>query len=422
NQTENYFRWSGAICTLNGALAGGETDLVVDTLLTADVFESQTATNNSATTVDVSTATWASSQWVGMYIYFPSTGKVRKITANTGTQITFNTLGAGPGNIAFQIRNLIFPLTGSVIYNGTVMAYTAIDVYNKLPVSSAVAAPDGTGVAEIPTSYSAAPRGNRLCNYLGRVVVANVRSAITRDSGGALQGFSASGSVFVSKLNNPYDLSFAATRVAGEGDIFNKTYKTFEGIWNVGADALLEWNNDVYFSQSNGCNVSKMLTGHSDVVGTNRYPIISEYATHFMNLTGSKSNLQAMHSIFVEGYIKDGTTITFNLWKAFEETPFLTFNFSSSQSDYLDFVEGQFSNAFLGGVPLAINPLAASFSDITEDGRRHFSFRVYFPFTYSNYFSVGHSSEEKDDDYEITRYGLGIKEDVSVDSHRIKII
>ena len=47
---------------------------------------------------------------------------------------------------------------------------------------------------------------------------------MARDSGGALQGYSSAGSYFVSKLNNPVDFDFAATRLAGEGDIIIPEY------------------------------------------------------------------------------------------------------------------------------------------------------------------------------------------------------
>lgn len=553
NRYEEYMRWSASITLLNGALVGGETEVTVDSLLTDEIFLSSTATSNAATTVDVSTAAWAASQFVGFYIYFPGTGKIRLISANTSTQITFATLGAGPGNIAFQIRQLAFPATGTIIYGGTTIAYTAPDVYNKFPVASAHASADNTPVTIVPDKYPANPRGNRLTNYLNRIIVGNVRSAMARDSGGALQGYSSAGSYFVSKVNTPTDFTFTATRVAGEGDIigtpygggditdvqsfedealifkknyiesvkysqdandlavrtpikqnvgsvgktirgsddvyfvtedkkftsigrvrlkdvkpqtenigytikrfldacdfnelgrgieykdkiyipcksgstednnniivvYNKMTKGFDGIWDIGAFSLVRWNDGLYYAESGGINVYKMLTGFTDVVGTNRYPIVSEYATHYFNLTAQKTEHQAMNGLMVEGYIRGGTEITFNVWKDFSTDPFLTFNFSTDEVGLLD---GQESSAFLGSSPLAINPLAATFSDPDEDGRRHFSFYVYFPFQYGNFFSVGHQSNGADLDYEITRYGLLMKEDISPDNTKIKSV
>lgn len=554
NRYEEYQRWMGSITLLNGALSGGETALVVDSILTSDIFESKTASAHAATTLDISTASWAASQWIGFFVYIPSTGKVRKITANTTTQITFDTLGSDPGAVAFQIRQLAFPQSGSVIYAGTVMAYTTIDNDTHLPVSSAVAAADNTPVALVPDVYPANPRGNRLTNYLNRIVVGNVRSAMARDSGGALQGYSSAGSYFVSKVNTPTDFTFSAPRVAGEGDIvstpygggditdvvaqedaayifkknyiesvsysqdandlatrvplkqgagsvgkvikgsddvyfftednkftsigrvktkdikpqtenigyrikrfldvcdlsslgrgieyndkiytplksdenqsynnivlvYNKNTGAFEGVWDMPAFGFSRFNDALYFAESNGANVYQALTDqHSDVVGDTRYAILATFATNFFNLTPQRTGLQAMNGLLIEGYIRGGTTITFNVWKDFSTDPFFTFNFSSTETGLLD---GSESSAFLGSAPLAINPLGATFSDPDADGRRHFQFVIYFPFQYGNFFSVGHASNEADDDYEITRYGLLLKEDVSPDNTRVKTL
>lgn len=553
NRFDEYARYAGNVTQLNGALVGAETSVTVDSVLTDEIFYSATATSNSATTLTVSTASWAASQWVGFYIYIPSTGKVRLISANTSTEITFSTLGGAPGNVAFQVRQLAFPLTGTIIYNGTTVAYTTIDVATIFPVASAHAAADNTGVTLVPDLYPANPRGNRLTNYLNRIVVGNVRSAMARDSGGALQGYSSAGSYFVSKINTPTDFTFTATRVAGEGDIvsapygggditdvqyhednayifkknyiesvqysqdandlavreplkqnigsvgptikgsddiyfitgdkkftsigrvrakdlkpqtenigfnidrflessdfsslgrgievrdkiyipfkssstetnnnvvlvYNKVTNSFEGIWDLAVFGFERWNDNFYFAESNGVNVYQMNTGLADVVGTTRYPIVSEYATHFYNLTAQKTGLQAMNGIYIEGYIRGGTTITYEVWKDFATDPFLSFTFASTEEGFLD---GEESAAFLGGAPLAIDPMAASFSDPDADGRRHFIFKVFFPFEYGNFFSFGQRSNGADFDYETSRFGLLMKEDFSPDTGRVKSI
>jgi len=554
NRYDPYFRWTGAVTQLNGALAGGETAITVDSTLTSNIFVSDTATSASATTVDVAGTPWAADQWINFYIYITSgthAGKIRKITDNDSNTLTFDTLGSTPGTATFEVKQLAFPVTGTLIYNGTEIAYTAIPTATTFTVASAHAASDNAIVALAITQYPENPRGDRLTNYLNRIVVGNVRSAMARDSGGALSGFSSGGSVFVSKLNDPFDFGFAATRVAGEGDIISMPYgggeitdvqhqedgayafksgyiekitylqdssdlvvrdplkagvgsvgKTlkgsddiyfitkdrkftsigrikykdikpetenigyavqdylksagvddvgrgaeiedklyipikssaditnndvvliynksgyFEGIWDLPVFSIAEMGDEWYFAESNGSNVYKMFTdSFADVEGDDRFNIVSEVATHFMNLTASKSNLQAMNCLFVEGYIRGGTTVTFNIWKDFASSPFLTFNFTTDESGLLD---GEESTAALGIEPLGINPLGITFSDPLDDGRRHFSFRIYFPYQYGNYFSVGQSSDGVDQDYEIIRYGLGIKEDPAVKFSRIK--
>ena len=178
-----------------------------------------------------------------------------------------------------------------------------------------------------------------------------------------------------------------------------------------------------YMAESNSADVYQMFNGeHADITGTvsleDRYPIISEVATHFMNLTASKANLQAMSGIFIEGYVRAGTTVKYHVFKDFETEPFLTINFAVDNETGL--LDGEESSAFLGREPMAINPLAASFSEPDADGRRHFSFRQYFPFTYGNYFSVGYLSDLVDNDIETIRWGLIIKEDPAIKVSRIR--
>ena len=221
NRYDPFFEWTGEIMTLNGALSGGESSLTVDSTLRADVYESQTATSSSTTTLTVSTATWATDQWNSFYVLITSgaqAGVIKKITDTTGTVITFGAI-TDPGNCTFEIRRLLIPETGTVIYNGTTIAYTAVPTSTGITVASAHAGNDGDIVTLVPTEYNANPRANRFTNFLGRIIAGRVRSALSRDSGGTLEGYASGGSFFTSKLNDPTDFGFAATRVAGEGDI-----------------------------------------------------------------------------------------------------------------------------------------------------------------------------------------------------------
>lgn len=549
NRYENYMRWNGAVAKITVALAGGEASITVDSTIENEIIYSSTATSNTATTVDVSTASWGTDQWRNLYIYFPGTGKVRKISANTGTQITFATLGAGPGNVAFQIRKLKFSdVTGSVIYNGTEIAYTGIDTATTIQVASAHACPINTGLAEKPTEYPNAPRGNRLTNYLARIVVGAVRSAAALDSGGVKQGFASAGSVFVSKIKTPTDFTYSGTRVAGEGDligmpygggeitdvqtqedtfyvfkpdyiesikysqdsndlavrvplkagvgsigktikgvddiyfmtkdnkfvsigrvktvdqlpqtdnigyvikrlldtydasdicgiehkdkiyislksspdetynnitvIYNRRIKAFEGVWDIGANAFFEYgdNNDLYFADSSSANVYKMLTGTADIVSSDRYEISSRYATHFVNLApkGLTAKQQAVNGLYFEGYIRPGTTINFKFFKDFATDPVISFTFDPDiDAQTLD---GSITGSFLGSAPLSIRPMGTISQTGEDEGRYHFSFRIYFPFQYGQYFSVGFDSLGADLDYELTRYGMMVTQDIS---------
>lgn len=558
NRYEPYFSWTGATAKTTVALLGGESAITVDSTLLPDVYDSETATSGTSSTgLTASAANWATSQWVNFYVHITSgaqTGNVGIITANTGTALTFASVGGDPGLCTFEIRQTKFPASGSVIIAGNVVTYSAISSDTQLTGTSAPIAPIGSIVTDAPVSYPGNPRGNRLANYLTRVVVGMVRSALTRGGGGALQGYSAAGSAFVSKINNPLDFSFSAARVAGEGDILsmpyggdditdvqtqesqfyvfkpryiesidytqdsndtsertplksgfgsigktikgaddiyfftadkqitsigrvqtkdqlpetlnigtninrfldqcgvdstigrgmqisNKIYfpikftpqsatndillilnldtKQFEGIWDIPAFALEFWNDNYYYGEANSPDVYQLFYEHADVRGTERFPIDFEVVSHYINATASKSYLQAMWGIVIEGYVAGGASFDTSVYADFANDPFLKFNFSFDQNAFLD---GELSQAFLGANPLAIFPQAQiSYSDdLDNDGRRHFTFRVYFPFQYANYFAVGFSANDADNDFEITRAGLIVKEALAVNTGRIK--
>lgn len=617
NRTEEYQRWRGAVTLLNGALVGAETTLTVDSVLKENVFYSATATGSSATTLTVSTATWAIDMWKNFVVHIVGTGKVRRITGNTGTVITFDTIGSDPGAVAFEIRQLAFPLynigtvatagnttlTGSgtnflsiyrtgdviyvdgetsrvvaavasntsltvtsafsttastlkhrnkreVIYNGTVIEYTNIDLATTFTVGSAHAAPDNTAVTIVPQVFIDAPRGNRMENLLGRVYVGNVRSAVSRDSAGALQGSDQAGSVFVSKILDPSNFSFSAGRVAGEGDIvnmpygggevtdlkaqestmyaykksyiesisysqdandfavrdplktgkgsvgkvikgtddqyfmtidkqytslgrvrqkditpqtenmglpikrlldtyehdkfngiefrnrifschktstdetynnvilvYNKQTKSFEGIWAIGAGYFFEYLENLYYAESNGANVWKMLIGKSDVQSSSIvYPVTCDWRSNFFNLTPIKANMQGINSVLLEGYITSNSSFTFSLYKDFSDEAVLSFTFGGTEDNLM---VGDNLNRFMGSQSLALSPMG-TIDAPGSDGRRRFTFQVYFPYIYGETFSTGLSSEGKDIDWEIIRMSLGLKEDISTTVPRIK--
>lgn len=640
NRYEEFQRWNGAYTELNGALTGGETALTVDSVLTTPIYLDEIATANSATTVDVSTANWAPNMYVGFFIHFPGSGKVRLITSNTINELTFNTLGGSPGNVEFQIRQLAFPsssitattiafvavsrtITDSasgfitagfkigdqivvsgtvsnnkvftitaivagtltlgatdvvvdesagssftiklnnmkVIYNGHTTAYNLIDIATELPVSSAIATPDNSPVALSPQIFTAAPRGNRMDILQGRIYVGRVRSAISRNASGVTQGSVQAGSLFVSKLLNPDDFSFAATRLAGEGDIlnvpygggditdvkafeneiatykenyieldsytqdgndtavrtplktgigsvarvikgsddhyfmrpdkvytslgrvrlkditpqsenlaysikrllnsynndnfngiefnnriischkssddatsndvmlvYNKKTKSFEGIWSLGANnfetfkGINDTADGLVYGESNGPNIWKMFQNrNSDIRDSDTiFPYTALWQSNFFNVVPLKSNIQAINSIAIEGYITANTTFTFNLYKNFETVPSLSFTFSGTETD---FIQGTVDfGRFFGSHPFGTTPIAGTIGDPDENGRMRFSFIVYFPYIYGQYFSNEFSSSGIDQDWEIIRTAYGLKEDISTRTSNTKTI
>jgi hypothetical protein len=56
------------------------------------------------------------------------------------------------------------------------------------------------------------------------------------------------------------------------------------------------------------------------------------------------------------------------------------------------------------------------------DGRRRFSFMVYFPYEYGQYFSLGFESSGIDQDWEIIRASMGVSQTISTIRPGIKSI
>lgn len=552
NRYNPYSSWEGAYSDLTATLSGGETAIPVTSTLLEEDYDGGDIATNTTTTIQKTDADWADDQWNGLYVLIVGgtyDGYIRKISDTTSDTLTFAALPGAPGNVEFQIRALRFPETGTLSYNGSTVAYTAIPTSTTLTVASAHAGTSGQLVTVVPIEYPGAPRGNRMDNYLGRVVVGRVRSARARNTGGALQGYRSGGSAFVSKQLNPLSFDYSATRVAGEGDIigmpygggeisdviaqedqvyvfkpryteaisysqddndvalrdplkpgvgavgkairgaddvyfftpdkkftsigrvstkdvkpqtdnigvnikrlldtmdpteargieykdkiytslksspsntdnditlvYNRNNRAYEGLWNIGASDFAEWNDLLVFADASGPNVFKFSDDYSDVINGTRFPISTEYASHFFNLTPSKADMQSLSALFFEGYLIGESELTFRAWKEFEEDPFFSLLFSGADEAFFD---GSPVGGFLGNAPYGFMPIG-DIDQPDDDGLRHFQFIVYFPFQYANYFSVGWDSSENDNYYEITRYALGITEDISRKAGRIK--
>jgi hypothetical protein len=211
--------------------------------------------------------------------------------------------------------------------------------------------------------------------------------------------------------------------------VYNRQTKSFEGIWLFGAAGFIKSGGEFFYAQSNGANVWKMFTGVNDVRGTNNFGVTANWLSNWMHITpgqrggrarGNNFGTQGINALGYEGYIKDGTTITFSLYKDFSDQAELTFDFGNSTADQ-NYMTGGDLGSFLGDNPLGLDPIGA-ITDPDADGYRHFKFIIYFPDIYSNYFSLGVNSSGLNQSYEITRIGLGTQEDSLQDSATIKDI
>lgn len=227
NAKENYSRWAGATAVLSGAYVSGVT-LTVDSTLKTTTYETGTSTATSGTTVTDSSKTWAASQWIGFYVLITSgvaAGQISLISANTATQLTFGAITDPVAGATYQIRMPKFPASGVLTVGTTSVTYSAVPTSTTFTITDpGVGFSDATAVTIQPTEYPAAPRGNRLENHHTRMLVGNVQSGMSRDSSGVLQGSQSTATVYVSKIRNATDFTFASSRAAGEGDLITAPY------------------------------------------------------------------------------------------------------------------------------------------------------------------------------------------------------
>jgi len=206
--------WSGAYTQLNGALAGGESTITVDTVLQDTVYYTGTAASGSTTTAVISPGTWGTDLWNNFYVYVTSgadTGKISKITATTSTTITYDALGTGVGTgNTFEIRKVAYDAsanmklrigTSTVTYTGFGSA-TTFTGCSGTPVAA-----DNAAVTQLPEQSFIAPRGNILEVLNTRMLVSGVKKNPQ--------------SVYYSKLLDAADFTFSATRTAGQGGVID---------------------------------------------------------------------------------------------------------------------------------------------------------------------------------------------------------
>jgi len=215
NGKDPYTTWSGAYDVLNGALAGGEATIPVDSTLQDFVYYSGTAASVTTTTIDIASAEWVANLWTGtagnrFLVYITSgaeAGKVSEITATTSTQITFTALAGLSGTPTFEIRRAKFDVSGYLRIGTTDVSYSGITATSFTGCSGTPIAADNAAVTQRVSLTYGAPRGNIFLVEKTRVFVAGVEKSPS--------------SVYYSKIASSTDFSFSATRVAGEGGVID---------------------------------------------------------------------------------------------------------------------------------------------------------------------------------------------------------
>jgi hypothetical protein len=227
SKENGYRRWKGWHDRTTSVLAGGETEIPVTSVLKADVYHSGTAASVSMTTVNVTGTPWAANQWNGFYVRITSgaqSGRISPVSATTTGQITFAAIAGLSGTPTFEIRQIDVPASGTVLVGGTSVAYTSVTNDDSLTVASAPAAASGSAVVLVPTAYPGAPKGQAMDVWLTKILVGNIKSAMSKDGLGNDIATSVSRAVYVSNAGDGTDFSFSAPRSANEGDIIELAY------------------------------------------------------------------------------------------------------------------------------------------------------------------------------------------------------
>lgn len=212
NAVEPYQRWTMAYDKTTASVASAATSIPITSTLTDNVYFSGTATSVSTTAITVAANTWAANIWTtGFYVRITNgaaQNQIRDITATTSNSITFGTITGLTGTPTFEIRQLKFSSTTPTLVYGTgqTIAVSNITQDNGVSVVSAPALASGAAIAESPAELmtNSCPRGNILKVLFQQMYVAGVKNSPT--------------TVYRSKLNDASNFTFAATRLAGEGD------------------------------------------------------------------------------------------------------------------------------------------------------------------------------------------------------------
>ena len=212
NAIEPYSRWTGRFTQLDGALAGGEATITVDSTLSDTIFSSETAFGVTTTTIDISPGKWGANLWNDFFVLITSgaqSGQISKITATTATQITFGAIAGLSGTPTFEVRQLAFEESGTLRIGTTDVTYTGIG--SSTTFTGATGAPvalDDAAVAQVVEEFPVGPpRGNILLVLNTRMYLAGVKNNQQ--------------ALYHSAIADAADFSFASPRAADEGGIID---------------------------------------------------------------------------------------------------------------------------------------------------------------------------------------------------------
>ena len=210
NAYEPYFRWTGSIAVLTAALTGVETEVVVDSTLADEIFDSGTAVSSTATTLTIAGG-WAANVWNNLYVRITSgaqSGKVSLISATTSTTITFATITGLSGTPTYEIRQAAFNPSGTLRIGTTNVAYTSIDQDNRFAGATTVpVAANSSAVTQAIQTFPSIARGNILLVKETRMFISGVKKSPS--------------STYYSRIADATDFSFSSPRNADDGGVID---------------------------------------------------------------------------------------------------------------------------------------------------------------------------------------------------------
>lgn len=200
--------WNGAYDVVDGAVSSGATSVSIQGSVLSNTVHYSGSGTASTTSITVSGTPFANDIYNDKFVVLikdgAQAGAIRVITDTEPNKITFSTLSSLSGTRAFEIRQLRFAASGSLILGGVVATYTGFADENTFSGMAGVPdLDDGVSVAQAVTEYPENPRGD-----------------MHRMLDGCRYIFSTTSSTWYrSKVFNPVDFTFSNPRSAGEGDI-----------------------------------------------------------------------------------------------------------------------------------------------------------------------------------------------------------
>lgn len=212
NAVEPYMTWDGAITHLTAGVTAGATTVPVETVFQPFVFFSGSASSSTTTTITTSSSSWAADIWtasspnqfVVRITSGANSGVVSRITANTASVLTIDTVAGLTGTFTFEIRRLLFSLsTLNLRLGGTDFTFTGLTESSLTGCSNVPTALSGDPVTSRVIEFPESPRGNIFFVDKTRIFVAGVQKSLS--------------TVYYSKIGHATSFTFSAIRIPSEG-------------------------------------------------------------------------------------------------------------------------------------------------------------------------------------------------------------